>query len=156
MSIAKDIRAALRAAPGPITADELVDACGADYTKSQLTGNINSLVKTGEVLREKGEQGFTYLLDPDYVPKKRAAGEVPPPKAKQRGRPPASKAIAKKTIRATPRAIAPAPSTSTDLATISVARTSARAVALAVVALHPKPLPPDLKQAVLETMQASL
>jgi hypothetical protein len=168
MSITSDIRQALRKAPGAITMDDLFLAVEEKYTKTQLFGNIKSLVVSGEVIRERLDGEFTYLLDSSYVPKRTSKKTAVPPagKAKKvrtralRDTAKAGKSIGQVLARvreAKPQLLAD--TLRADLSgplTVSVLRDNARTLALAVCALHPKPMPPELKEAVAGVILSTL
>lgn len=159
MSLSSEIRAVLRSAPGPLTAREVREELGDNYTAEQVGSNLSSLTKFGELIRD-GELGkFTYLLDPKFKPKRQRddAVAVPPPTRK----PAVSKARAL-TIKKSPalsRAIVRAAienTTSESLALATMPRDSLRTLALAFTALHPEPMAADVRDAVVGAFKATL
>ena len=70
MSISDDIRAALKTAPGALTAAEIGEQIG--ESGGDVSKILYAFVKTGEVEKQEGEEGgkATYLRNPKFVSKR--------------------------------------------------------------------------------------
>lgn len=166
MSIADDIRAAMRAGSGPMTMSDIRMACQEDYTAEQISGAVMSMYKTGEVLRDGDGRGkFTYMLDPSYRPK-RAKNEDAAIPERIEASPTVEHALTKHA--AADRAAKQAAKNFDDLAKsvhaqlvdecehVSLPRSHLKTILAALIARHPDPMDAALRAAVVGAFHCTL
>jgi DNA-binding transcriptional regulator GbsR (MarR family) len=162
MSMTDDIRAALKSAPGPLTAAEIGEQIG--QGGGEVSKILWSLAKAGEVDKQEVDGGRAYYVrNPKFISKRQAKAELAVDKPSRTKKPrntakPKKQAKAKQPRKKKAEADLPAPTskpkrTSTNgVDVVSLRRSTLRTlIAHAMASDHP--LDPTTRQAVIDATQ---